>query len=59
MQRAARGVLVCRGIALGALAGGIAVDHAGPLSLLWLEGGSILAAVSILGRARTTWHATT
>ncbi|WP_433561453.1 MFS transporter [Nocardia sp. CA-151230] len=46
-------------IALGALAGGIAVDHAGPLSVLWLGGGSILAALLILGgRARTPRLAT-
>ncbi|MEV6099140.1 hypothetical protein [Nocardia sp. NPDC051981] len=41
------------------LAGGIAVDHAGPLSVLWLGGGSILAALSTLGgRARTLRLAT-
>ncbi|MFE3059261.1 MFS transporter [Nocardia sp. NPDC059239] len=46
-------------IALGALAGGIAVDHAGPLSVLWLGGGSILVALLILGgRARTPRLAT-
>ncbi|MGW4351137.1 MFS transporter [Nocardia sp. NPDC004582] len=42
-------------IALGALAGGLAVDHLGPTSVLWLGAGSVLAALLILGtRDRTS-----